>query len=357
MFDKHSYEFFKRLIDVPGPSGFEELARKVWRDEVKPLTHAQQTDVHGSEIATINGKSSRTSFLLMGHIDQLGLVVRYITDDGFLYFAPVGGVDADTYVSQKVRLLGPKGQINGIIGKIAFHLQNEEDRKGKMKLSDLFIDIGAKSKAEAEQYAPIGTPGAVGEGVVELLNNRIAGRLDNRFGAFVIAEVLRRLWAKKDELFVTVHGAATVQEETSPHFTGATTAAYRLNPTAAIAVDVNHSMDIPGADKRLAGDAAMGKGAILTVGVSSSNKLAAHLQRIAREAKIPLQLELENGRHGTDADAVSIVRTGIPAVSLGNPLRYMHNTVEMADLDDIEAVVNLLVEFLLSIREDLNYMP
>lgn len=353
----HTLDFFRKLLTTPGPSGFEEQARRVWREEVKAFSHEQVTVAHGSEIATIRGKSAKTSILLMGHIDQLGLIVRYVNDEGFLYFAPIGGVDADTLISQRVRVMGPRGEIAGIIGKIAFHLMDAEERKKKLEIHDLWVDIGAKSKAEAEEWAPIGTPIVVGEEYVELLNGRIASRVDNRFGAFVVAEVLRRLWEKQNSLFPTVHGAATVQEETSAAFTGASTVAYRLMPTAAIAVDVNHSMDIPGADKRKAGDAKMGAGAIITVGVSSSNKLVEAVRRAAVDAKIPYQLENENGRMGTDADAMPAMRSGIPTMSIGNPLRYMHNTVEMAQLSDIEGVIEILVAYLLSIDGEVDYTP
>ncbi len=353
--ESRALELLKKLVNTPGPSGFEEQARRVWVEAVRPYCDQHLTDVHGTEIATLRGKSQRTAIMLLGHIDQLGLIVRYIDEKGFLYFAPIGGVDVDTVISQPVRVMGPKGTIPGIVGKIAFHLQDPEDRKKKLQLHELWIDIGATSREEAQEYAPIGTPVAVGEGVTELLNGRIAGRIDNRFGAFVVAEVLRRLHGRREELFPTVHAVASVQEETSGRFTGASTAGYRLMPSAAIAVDVNHSMDIPGADKRRAGDAAMGKGAILTVGVSSSNKLAAAIRKAAEQAGMSIQLEYENGRHGTDADAMPVTRTGIPSVSLGNALRYMHNTVEMADLGDIEAVVDVLEAFLLSISQDVDY--
>ncbi|MCC6545548.1 M20/M25/M40 family metallo-hydrolase [Candidatus Sumerlaeota bacterium] len=355
--NNHSLSFFKKLAIVPGPSGFEDQARALWRAEVEPFCDSVETIAHGSEIATIRGKSQKTSFLLMGHIDQLGLIVRYINDDGFLYFAPIGGVDPDTLISRRVSVMGPKGEIPGIIGKIAFHLQDAEDRKKKLEMHDLWIDIGATSKKQAEEYAPIGTPVVIGEEYIELLNGRIASRIDNRFGAFVVAETLRRLAKKKADLFPTIHGAATVQEESSPGYTGAATVAYHLKPTAAIAVDVNHSVDIPGADKRRFGDARMGAGPIVTIGVASSNKLTDAVRAAAETAGIACQLEYENGRMGTDADAMSTIRSGIPTMSLGNPLRYMHNTVEMGQISDIEQVIDVLEAFILSVREDVTYTP
>ncbi|HMX63189.1 MAG TPA: M20/M25/M40 family metallo-hydrolase [Candidatus Sumerlaeota bacterium] len=353
----HSLSFFKKLALVPGPSGFEEQARALWRAEVTPFCDSVETIAHGSEIATLRGKSKATSLLFMGHIDQLGLIVRYISDEGFLYFAPIGGVDPDTIISRRVRVLGPKGEIPGIIGKIAFHLQDGEERKKKLEMQDLWIDIGAVSKKEAEEYAPVGTPVVIGEEYIELLNGRVASRIDNRFGAFVVAELLRRLSKKRERLFATVHGAATVQEESSPSFTGATTVAYHLKPTAAIAVDVNHSMDIPGGDKRKFGDAKMGGGPIISIGVASSKKLIAAVRAAAEGAGIAYQVDYENGRMGTDADAMPVIRAGIPTMSIGNPLRYMHNTVEMGQISDILQVIDILEAFVLSIQEDVSYTP
>ena len=350
--------FLKKLLRTPGIPGFEERVRAVWRGEVKAFSHSQQTDMNGSEIATIRGRSSRTSILLMGHIDQLGLIVRYIDESGYLYFAPVGSFDNVTLVSQKVKVCGPKGDIPGVIGKVAVHLQPRDERNTKtVKIEDLWIDIGATSREEAQQYAPIGTPVMVGEEYVELLNGRVATRFDNRFGAFVVAEVMRRLWEKRDSLFPTVHGAATVQEETSIGSSGAGAVAYRLMPSAAIAVDVNHAIDIPGVDKRLHGDAKMSQGPVLNVGVNSSNKLAAAIRRAAEESGFSLQFEHNSGRSFTDADAMPDTRTGVPGIYFGNPLRYMHNTVEVADMADVEGCVDVLETYLLSIEKDVDYTP
>jgi len=351
-----SKEFLHRLLDTPSPSGFEEAARAVWRAEVAQFSHQQFTDVHGTEIATIRGKSSRTSFLLMGHIDEIGVIVRYVDDQGFLYFEPVGGQDPDVLISQPVTLLGRDGHVHGVIGKMAPHLQDEDARSKKLKTHELYIDIGARTRDEANLLAPVGTAGVVGGPRVSLRNGRFAARdLDNKFGAFVAAEVLRNLWSRKESLVPTVHAAATVQEETSRSFTGATTAAYRLEPTAAIAIDVNHSIDVPGLDKRRFGDAVMGKGAILTIGVKSSNKLADAIRASAERHHIHLQLESENGYIGTDSDAMPTIRAGIPTVTIGIPLRYMHNTVEVAEESDIQAVIGVITAFLLDISADMDF--
>ncbi len=348
----------KELLLTPGISGFEEKAREVWKKQLKGIADSTFTDANGSEIATLDGDNPATSLLLLGHIDQIGLIVRYIDDNGYLYFAPVGGIDPETLVSQPVRVCGPKGDISGVIGKLAIHLMDPEARKKKSRFKDMWIDIGASSKSEAQEYAPIGTPVMVGEEHLELLNDRIASRHDNRFGAFVIAEVLRRLKKKQKELFPTVHAAATVQEESGlPIMPGAGAVAHRLMPTAAIAVDVNHAMDIPGGDKRTQGDAKMGKGVIISVGVSLNNKLVNSLIEVAKKHKIPYQLEFDSGRGFTDADVLPMTRTGIPGAYVGIPLRYMHNTIELASYKDIESVIELLVKFSLSIEGEIDYTP
>lgn len=352
-----SLEFFKSLINAPGPSGFEESPRRVWRDYVAPFADSSFTGSNGSEVMTVKGKDPARSLLLMGHIDQIGLIVRYIDDDGFLFFAPIGGVDPDTVMSQVVRVLGPRGEIPGVVGKMAIHLQDAEERKNKLKLDDLWIDIGAKNRAEAEQWAPIGTPIIVGSGMVELLNGRVAARMDNRFGAFVVAEVLRRLKEKELEFFPTIHGAATVQEESSRNLTGAATVAWKVEPSAAIAVDVTHSVDIPGANKRRHGAVRMGSGPVISVGVSSNNRLTEDFRQACASAGLRVQIEAESGAHSTDADAMAWSRSGIPALSLGVPLRYMHNTVEMAELEDLEAVVDALEAFIVRIPESVDYTP
>lgn len=354
--DSESLDFFRKLVTAPGPSGFEEVARQVWREYVGPFADKVTTDTNGSEVATLEGREGGPSLLLMGHIDQIGLLVQYVDENGFLHFSPIGGVDPDTVISQVVRVLGPRGEVPGVVGKTAIHLQDKEARDRKVKLEDLWVDIGAKTKEEAELYAPIGTPMVVGGGMVELLNGRVAARMDNRFGAYVVGEVIRRL-SERDDIIPTIHAAATVQEESSRWFSGAAAVAWRLEPTAAIAIDVTHSIDVPGANKKRHGEVAMSSGPVLTVGVSSNNRLVAEIRQACATAGIRIQLGTETGNHGTDADAMGWIRSGIPTTSLGIPMRYMHNTVEMADLEDIDRVVDVLEAFITRMPADASYLP
>ena len=216
--------FFRQLLDTPSPSGFEASVQKLWRADVAPNADEVFEDPHGSLVATLRGKADRSSILLSGHADEIGIIINYITDEGLLHFYPIGGIDAATCVNQHVRLMGPKGLVRGVIGRIAAHLTDSEKKGAKSEIHEMTIDIGAMDRAEAEQHAPIGTPGIIGGDTVELLNRRIAARdVDNKFGCFVVAEVLRRVHERRGELTATLHAASTVQEETgvfgARHFT------------------------------------------------------------------------------------------------------------------------------------------
>ena len=358
MIQKDRLDFFKKLVQTPGISGFEERACALWLEEIKKYSDSQMKDVNGSGIATLNGKSKTSSILMTAHMDQLGLLVRYIDEKAFLYFATVGSFDNHTLVSQKVTILGPKGDIPGIIGATAIHMVPRGERNTKpVDAGGLWIDIGAKSREEAQQYAPVGTPVQVGDNWVELLNGRVAGRIDNRFGVFVMTEVMRRLSQKKDQPYPTFPFAATVQEETSLGAYGAQAVAYRLMPKAAIAVDVEQASDTPGIDKKLHGDTSMGEGVVLNVGVMPNNRLVQAMKDAAATVKVPVQLEYNNAHSFTDADVMPGVQTGIPAVYIGNPMRYMHHTVEMTDLKDVEDLIDVLEAYLLGIQDEVDYTP
>lgn len=349
-------EFFRELLDIPSPSGFEEAVQARWRGEVSTFCKDLRTDAHGNVIATLPGRSATTSFLLLGHADEIGLLVHYIDDDGFLYFQCIGGVEFATLVNQRVRLLGPKGTVNGVIGRIAPHLLPAADREKAVALHDLCIDIGARNREEAAEHAPVGTPAVIGESTMMLLNGRMVARdFDNKMGCFIVAEVLRNIAAAGTPIYPTVIGASTVQEECGTW--GARNVGYTVRPAAAIAIDVSHATDFPACDKKKQGDFKLGAGPIINIGVRTNKKLFAELEQAARTAGIPLHREAEAGRHGTDADPVSEAGHGTAVVTVSNALRYMHTSVEVADLKEIEQIIDLLTAFLLGIDGERNYAP
>jgi len=346
--------FFRQLLDTPSPSGFEAAVQKLWRADVTPHADEVFENSQGSLVATLRGKAPQPSILLSGHCDEIGLIVNHITDEGLLHFLPVGGIDAATFVNQHVRLMGPKGLIRGVIGRVAAHLTDSDKKGSKTEVHDMAIDIGAKDRAEAEEHAPIGSPGVIGADTIDLLNNRIAARdVDNKFGCFVAAEVLRRVHERRGELTATLHAASTVQEETGVF--GARQVVYHVEPSAVIAIDVSHATDTPGISKAKHGDFPLGKGPLITTGVRSSKKLVSALVEAGKKAGIPTRIEAEKGKHGTDADPATEVRGGIPATTLSTGLRYMHSSVEVADLAEIDQVCALLTEFVLSIDANTDF--
>ncbi|MEQ8818653.1 MAG: M20/M25/M40 family metallo-hydrolase [Sumerlaeia bacterium] len=348
-----SLSFLKRLLDVPSPSGFEEPAQAIWSDEVRQFVPDIRRGVHGDVYAVLPGRGAGLSVALMGHADEIGLIVRFISEDGLLYVAGIGGVDVTLLPGERVRFQGLKGEVHGVVGSLAIHLKTAEQRKKSANdWNGIWVDLGAKSREEALTLVAVGTPGVFGGGgFQELPNGRAIARCwDNRIGCFIVAEVLRRL-AKdgESEVLPTVFGISTAQEEICGR--GAQTILHGINPHFALVYDVTHATDTPDCDKRRHGDIRLGAGGAITVGVLTNNALTAAVQACAKRHGIPLQTEADNGKSSTDADQVSIVRAGIPVAVMGCPLRYMHTASEIAQLSDIDALIDVTVAFLKDLTE------
>jgi endoglucanase len=246
--------FLKKLLDTAGPSGFEQAPARVWRAETEGFADEVWADVHGNSIAALNPKG-KPRLMLAGHIDEIGLQVTHIDDDGFLFFGGIGGWDSQVLVGQRVLLLGRSGPVRGVIGKKAVHHLKKEDLDKVSKVADLWIDIGAANKAEAGERVRVGDAGVLDTGVQEYPNGRIVSRsIDNRIGAYVVAEAVRRLAADRPK-HAAVFAVATTREEIAWQGGGARTSAAGLDPQVALVVDVTHATDYPGAEKKQAGDA------------------------------------------------------------------------------------------------------
>src|SRR5581483_8823247 len=207
-----SIDFLKRLLDTPGPSGFESAPARVWREEVKQFTDQVDADVHGNSIAVINAAGS-PRMMMAGHIDEIGLQVTHIDDDGYLYFAGIGGWDPQVLVGQRVLLTGRNGSVRGVIGKQAIHLMKREDMDRVSKIPDLWIDIGVTNKTEALERVRVGDAGVLDAAAQEFPNGRIVSRsIDNRIGAYVVAEALRLLSTDRPAS-AAVYAVATTREE------------------------------------------------------------------------------------------------------------------------------------------------
>lgn len=353
---EHQEQFLEKLIDTPGPSNFEENVQRLWREEVQGSCDRLDIDPHGNHIAVLN-PDAPISVMLAGHSDEVGLIVKYINEHGFIYVACVGGVDPSMLPSHRVRILSSKTQgiVPGVVGLTSVHLKAKEE-SGKLKYSDVWIDIGAVNKEEAEKLVAIGDVVIYGEGYQRLNGTRATARcFDNRIGIYVVAETMRNLAQRRAELAVTVYGLSSVQEETGLWAAGY--AGFTYEPTLAIAIDVMPSTDSPGISKELHGDTRVSAGAVIDRGIRTNKKISRMLIQSAEENKITYQINIENGHTHTDADPISSQRGGIPIGVISAPTRYLHSACEVLDLADLDRCVDLLTAFVLSLKPGMDFRP
>jgi putative aminopeptidase FrvX len=350
-------KFLQSLIETPGVSNYEENVQSIWRDAVKPVSDSIEVIGHGSNIATLKGTED-ISIAIVGHSDEIGLIIRYINSDGFLYVSRVGGVDPAILPSHRIRIFSSKtgGIVNGVVGRTAPHQTRDDSGAKKITYSDVWIDIGALNKEEAEKYVAVGDVAVYGEGYNRLIDTRATARcFDNRIGIYVVAETMKNLHARRSELKATVYGVSSIQEETGVW--GAGQVGYHLNPTLAVAIDVTPSTDSPGISKELWGQVDVSKGAVISRGIRNNRKISDLMLKTAVDKKIPYQVEVDNGHTSTDADPISQARSGIPITVLSPATRYLHSSVEVLDLLDIDHCVNLLTEFILSLKGGMDFRP
>ena len=348
--------FLKKLLDSAGPSGFEQAPARVWRAEVEGFADEVSTDVHGNSIAALNPKG-KPRLMLAGHIDEIGLQVTHIDDDGFLYFGGIGGWDSQVLVGQRVLLLGRAGPVRGVIGKKAVHHLKKEELDKVSKVSDLWIDIGAASKAEAGERVRVGDAGVLDTAVLEYPNGRVVSRsIDNRIGAYVVAEAVRRL-AKDRPKHAAVFAVATTREEIAWQGGGARTSAEGLDPQVALVVDVTHATDYPGAEKKQSGDHRLGGGVVLSRGSSVSPVVFDLLVKCADDEKISYTIQAAPHDTGTDADAIYNALRGIPTGLVSVPNRYMHSPNEMVALEDLDRAARLLAAFARRLEATQDFVP
>ena len=333
------------LLTSAGPSGVETAPAKVWRDAAGAFATEVRGDVMGSSVAVVPGRAEGAPTLaVVGHVDEIGLIVSHIDDSGMLWFGPVGGWDPQILVGQRVEVLAAGGRLPGVIGKKPIHLLQGDDRKKVAELKDLHIDIGARDGDEARERVRIGDVAVIAGEPVELPNDRVASRsMDNRLGAYVALETAR-LVAEAGGAEATVAAVASTQEETTA--AGARTTAFSLEPTVAIAVDVTHATDAPGVDpKEAGGKHGLGDGPVLSRGTAIHPRVFELLEATARDEGIPFTVEAAGRGTYTDADEIFLSRGGVPTGLVSIPLRYMHSPVELVQLSDVQATARLLAAF------------
>ena len=352
---EESFSFLKSIVDTPGPSGYEQRVQRVFREAVKPYADETRTDIMGSVIAAKNPKAN-PRVMLAGHADEIGFIVRYISDEGFLYFGQIGGHDAVVTVGQRVNVHTANGPILGVLGRKAIHLLDTEERNKIPKTDELWIDIGVANKKEAEERVAIGDCVTYAQDLQRLQGERATARsFDNKMGCFVVAEAMRLISEKSKDLKCGVFGVANVQEEIG--LRGARTASFGIDPLVGIATDVGHAMDFPGADKKKVGDVKLGGGPIIARGANINPKVFALLVQTAKEEEIPHQIEAAPGGTGTDANAMQISRAGMATGLISVPLRYMHTPCEVMSLDDIENAARLMAGFVLRVTPEMDWTP
>jgi putative aminopeptidase FrvX len=340
--------FLSDLLNARSPSGYETEAQAVFDKYVESAADSYEKDALGNRIATLN-PSGDPILMFAGHIDELGLIIKYVDSNGFLYFDTIGGHDLSIISGRRVQIQTRKGILKGVTGKRAIHLMKAEDRKKVPEIHNIWIDIGAKDKEDALSKIEIGDVATYDHGF-ELINGSIgaARAFDDKCGAYIIGETLIRL-AREKKAQARIVSVATVQEEIGVR--GATVASHRVNPHIAIAIDVSHATDHPDCDNRKFGEFKLGGGPMICRGANINPFVFKRLLSCAKKANIPYQIEADPRPTGTDARAIQVSRSGIATGLVSIPLRYMHTPSEIVDLEDVENCIKLLVAFSKSLKK------
>lgn len=347
-------KFLRELTEAPSPSGFEQPAAAVFRDYVSKHADSVETNVMGSVHALVKGKGQGPSVMIAGHIDEVGMMVNYITPDGFIAFKAIGGVDAAVLPGMRVDLHAKGGVLRGVMGRLPIHLIEEEQRKSVTKIEKLFIDLGLSGDT-VKKKVRIGDPITYGVGFETFGDGMAVSRgFDDKMGAFICARVLeevKKAGGNKGDLVA----AATVQEEVG--LRGGITSSYGVDPDVGIALEVGHATDYPDVDKRNFGEADCGKGPIIARGPNINHVVFDRLCKAAEDAKVAYQIGAEPRGTGTDANAMQLSRGGKAAGLVSVPLRYMHTPTEVLALSDIEGAVRLLARFVLDLKPKTDFTP
>ncbi len=351
-----NHDFLRRLLDAPGPSGFEVRPARVWRAEAEAFAADVSVDVNGNSMAGLStGGSPRV--MMAGHVDEIGLQVTHIDEEGYLYVDEIGGWDPQVLVGQRVRILARDGDVLGVIGKKAIHLIKPEERSKASKTRDLWVDVGAADRDEATSMGlRVGDPMVLDQTMIELAGDRIASRaIDNRIGAFVVLEALRLL--ADDPPPAAAWAVATAQEEIGYQGGGARSSAFSLEPDVALVVDVTFSTDVPDVSKKELGEHEIGGGPVLSRGSAAHPVVFERLVEVAEAEGIPYSMQASPRATRTDADGIHLTRSGVPTGLVSVPNRYMHSPNELVSLTDLENTARLLAAFVRSLDADTDFTP
>jgi endoglucanase len=348
-----SLSFLRELLQNPSPSGFERPVQDVVRAWARGLADEVKTDRHGNVIAVLH-PGGQPRIMLAGHCDQIGLMVEHIDDNGFLYVQPIGGWDMQILLGQSLTVWTREGPLPAVIARRAPHLLTGEERSKVPQFADVWVDIGAQDRKEAESMVTPGDPVTVTLTVREMRNGLIsAPGLDDKVGVWTVMETLRLLRGRP--LQAAVYCVSTVQEEIG--LRGATTSAYGIHPAVGIAVDVCHATDTPGNDKKQLGDTRVGAGPAIFRGPNINPRVFEGLEKAAKGWDIAVQIKGTPRATGTDANVIQISREGVATGLVGIPNRYMHSPVEIVSLNDMDRAAQLLAEFCVAVTAQSDWTP
>jgi len=348
-----AHELLKKLLETPGPSGFEQPVQKVVRDYVGGFADEITTDVHGNLIACVNpGRPLRVMFA--GHCDQIGMLITHIDEKGFLYAQTIGGWDPQQLIGQRMTVWTREGPIPALIARKPIHLLNEQEKKQVVKLEELWLDIGACDQEDAVQIVTVGDPVTLELGYRELRNRSAsAPGMDDSTGLWVVVEALRR--AAQRQLQCSLYAVSTVQEEIGRR--GARTSTFGIDPQVGVAVDVTHATDCPTVDQRQQGDIKLGGGPVIFRGPNMNPVVSDRLIETAGAGEIPYQPAASGRATPNDANSIQVTRSGVATGLVGIPTRYMHSAVETVSLDDLDGAADLLAEFAAGLTGDEDFAP
>lgn len=347
---KKSLNFLEKYLNNASPTGYEWTGQKLWMEYLKPYVDEFITDTYGTAVGVVNPKA-KYKVVIEGHADEISWYVNYISDDGLIYVIRNGGSDHQIAPSKVVNIHTKDGLVKGVFGWPAIHTRNKSKEEAP-KPENIFIDVGCKKKEEVEKLG-------VHVGCVitypdefHILNekNFVCRALDNRMGGFMIAEVARMLHENKKELPYGLYIVNSVQEEIG--LRGAQMIAERIQPDAAIVTDVTHDTTTPMIDKKKQGHCKTGDGPVIAYAPAVQQKLRDIITDTAEKKKIPFQRAALSRATGTDTDAFAYSNQGVASALISLPLRYMHTTVEMVDKTDVENVIKLIYNTLLTLKED-----
>lgn len=349
-----SEAFLKKYLDNASPTGFEAPGQKLWLEYIKPFVDESHIDNYGTAYAIVN-PGQEFKVVIEGHADEISWFVHYISEEGFINVIRNGGSDHMIAPSKRVNIHTKKGMVKGVFGWPAIHMRKNKETTPTLNVENIFIDVGAKNKAEVLKMGiHVGCVITYEDEFITLNKKFYVGRaLDNRIGGFCIAEVARMLKKNKKKLPFSLYIINAVQEEVG--LRGAEMIANTIKPNVAIVTDVTHDSNTPLVSTKRVGDVKCGKGPSVTYGPAVHNKLLDLIIKAAETNKIPFQREAASRSTGTDTDAFAYSNGGVPSALISLPLRYMHTTVEMAHKSDVENVIKLIYQTLLKIKKNHNF--